>query len=197
MRILNRQDIGPMNSRRYSKCKSPSRMPLGTDVSEIFNVSTKIIFIFDHYFVSLNGVFWAAWASDIHYLPLTVVADTPPSRNKKFLCRHIIYYRKAWSPNSGQTNNYRFILPFFGYCLSHVWEPPHHEIQLFIIVVVCIYNGKFTVTTLKSHFEKSLEGVQYPKNGRFWPSWRRLIASVLSKFRDHELTSKIDLSNLF
>ncbi|CAB4029943.1 Hypothetical predicted protein [Paramuricea clavata] len=40
MRILNRQDIGPMNSDRYSKCKSPSRMPLETDVSEIFNSRT-------------------------------------------------------------------------------------------------------------------------------------------------------------
>jgi hypothetical protein len=25
-----------------------------------------------------------------------------------------------------------------GYCLSHVWESPRHEIQLFSFVVVCI-----------------------------------------------------------
>jgi hypothetical protein len=28
--------------------------------------------------------------------------------------------------------------PIMGYCLSHVWKSPHHEIQHFSIVVVCI-----------------------------------------------------------
>ena len=84
MRILNQQDIGPMNARGYSKCKSPSRMPLETDVSETFNVSTKKRFIFEDCFVSLNGVLWAAWSSAIHCLPLSVVVDAPPAELKIF-----------------------------------------------------------------------------------------------------------------
>ena len=40
MEILSRQDIGPMDATRYSKCKSKATMPLATDVSETFNVSS-------------------------------------------------------------------------------------------------------------------------------------------------------------
>ncbi|CAB3996503.1 C3 and PZP-like alpha-2-macroglobulin domain-containing 8 isoform X1, partial [Paramuricea clavata] len=102
MRILNRQDIGLMNARSYSKCKSPSRMPLETDASEAFNVSTKIIFIFEDSFVSLNGILMAAWSSAIHCLQLSV--DTPPAELE------ISYVgtsctAKLESPNSGLSNN--------------------------------------------------------------------------------------------
>ena len=44
MQILNRQDTGPMDATRYSKCTSAATMPLATDVSETFNVSTDVTF---------------------------------------------------------------------------------------------------------------------------------------------------------
>ena len=45
MGFLNQLDVGPMSAAHYNlKCNG--RMPLETDVSQTFNVSTKVSIIF-------------------------------------------------------------------------------------------------------------------------------------------------------
>jgi hypothetical protein len=58
--------------------------------------------------------------------------------------------------------------------LPRVWESPHHEIQLFSIVVVCIMPGKFTVTTFKSRFSRCLNSLESFTRADSTPKWRIL-----------------------